>query len=147
MAGNYRCAIPQTPDVVDVVTRATIIKAPAIANNTPRNLNDLVAASIETRSLKRAREEGGRITDAELARAQVREHAVASELAAANYNPAGAPPWAIQMRNAIIQTLQTEIQTVKSEIRRRFAHLIEQSLLNSNLLCSFSARAMQSPEA
>ena len=143
MAGNYSSAIPQTPDVVDVVTRATIIKAPAIANNTPRNLNDLVAASIETRSLKRAREEGGRITDAELARAQVREHAVASELAAANYHAAGAPPWAIQMRN----TLQTEIQTVKDEIRRRFAHLIEQSLLNSNLLCSFSARAMQSPEA
>ena len=147
MAGNYRCAIPQTPDVVDVVTRATIIKAPAIANNTPRNLNDLVAASIETRSLKRAREEGGRITDAELARAQVREHAVASELAAANYHAAGVPPWAIQMRNAIIQKLQTEIQTVKSEIRRRLAHLIERSLLNSNLSCSFSARAMQSPEA
>ena len=140
MAGNYSSAIPQTPDVVDVVTRATIIKAPAIANNTPRNLNDLVAASIETRSMKRAREEGGRITDAELARAQVREHAVASELAAANYNPAGAPPWAIQMQNAIIQTLQTEI-------RRRFAQLIEQSLLNSNLSSSFSARAMQSPEA
>ena len=140
MAGNYSSAIPRTPDVVDVETRATIIKAPAIANNTPRHLNDLVAASIETRSMKRAREDGCWITDAELARAQVREHAVASELAAANSHAAGAPPWAIQMRNAIIQTLQTEI-------RRRYAHLIEQSLLNSIFLCSFSARAMQSPEA
>ena len=93
--------------------------------------------------MQRARDDGGRITDAELARAQVRGHAVASELAAANYHAAGAPPWAIQMRN----TLQTEIQTVKSEIRRRLAHLIERSLLNSNLSCSFSARAMQSPEA
>ena len=118
MAGSYSSAA--TPDVVDVVIRATIIKAPAIANNTPRELNGLVAASIETRSMKRAREDGGRITDAELARAQVREHAVAGELAAANYHAAGAPPWAIQMRNAIIQ-----------EIRRRHAHLIEQSLLIS----------------
>ena len=106
MAGNWSCPFPQTPLLADLAARGAITRAPAIANNDPRHINDFVAACVETRSIKRAREDGVTITEAEVARAQVRKYALACELASSSYNAAGAPPWAIQMRDDLMQYIR-----------------------------------------
>ena len=109
MAGNWTCAFPQTPLLADHAARGAIARAPAIANNDPRHINDFVAACVETRSIKRAREDGRTITEAEVARSRVRKHALASELACSSYYAAGTPVWAIQMRNDLLQALRNDL--------------------------------------
>jgi hypothetical protein len=110
MAGNWTCAFPQTPLLADHAARGAIARAPAIANNDPRHINDFVAACVETRSIKRAREDGRTITEAEVARSRVRKHALASGLASSSYHAAGAPLWAIQLRDELRDDLRNDLR-------------------------------------
>jgi hypothetical protein len=106
MAGNYNCAIPRTQRIANVAARTVTFRAPALAHNAPRQLDHLVAARRETRSMKRAREDGHTIADDEYTRDPIRQQAVASELASAEYYAAGAPLWAITMRDAVLDKMQ-----------------------------------------
>jgi hypothetical protein len=96
MAGNYNCAIPRTQRIANVAARTVTFRAPAIADNAPRQLDHLVAARRETRSMKRAREDGHTI--------------------------AGAPLWAITMRDAVLDKIQR-----RQSVPMRFSSYFERN--------------------
>ena len=119
MAGNYNCPIPRSLPLANAGARLVVDKAPAIANNSPRHLDHLVAACRETRSMKRARENGHTIADEEFARAMLRKQTVAIELASSVYHAGGTPLWAITLRDDLRDDINTLRDELRAEARRR----------------------------
>jgi hypothetical protein len=112
------CPIPRSP-LANAGARHVVNRAPPIANNAPRHLDHLVAACLETRSMKRARADGYTIAVEEYARALLRKQTVASEIASSVYRANGTPIWAITLRDDLREDMNALRDDLRAEARRR----------------------------
>jgi hypothetical protein len=104
---------PANQPPADLAAATSTYSAPAIPANAAPNAADLIHAVRETRSKKRARDEGKLITDHEYGSALVRQHAIASEHARFVYGGvAGVPQWGATLQ----QTLDDHIATMNTRL-------------------------------
>lgn len=98
---NYSVDIPPTVNLTDPAAAALAPSQPAIVAGSARALADVSNACAETKSRMKLRRNFDNVTEDEVSEAVVREFAVASEVAAGLYGPAGTPPWATAMVNQV----------------------------------------------
>ena len=111
---TYAIPFPANPAPADLAAATSTFTAPTIPANAVLNATNLFHAARETRSKKRARDEGKLITDNEFASALVRQHAIESEHARIVYGAAGVPQWGVTLQttlNNFIATLNNFIAT------------------------------------
>ena len=96
---TYAVEFPANQAPADLAAAYSTFRAPAIAADAEQNATHLVDAARETRSKKRARDEGKLITEEEFASALVRQHAIQSEHARIAYGGAqGVPAWGVRLQ-------------------------------------------------
>jgi hypothetical protein len=102
---TYPVAFPANQAPADFVAATSTFVAPAIAADAVQNAAHLVHAARETKSKKRAREDGKLITDDDFASALVQQHAIQSEHARAAYGTAeGMPAWGVRLQTTVGET-------------------------------------------
>ncbi len=113
---NYTTAVPALNALADRHANTVApVHAPAIVLGTPRNINDVQAATDDVKSRKNLREvDGNRVTDAEMGAARVRRHVILGENAVGMYPGAGAPAWFAPAMQVVLQgALQPLIHAVR----------------------------------
>ncbi len=113
----YALPFPANQPPADFAAATSTYSAPAIPANAALNATDLIHAARETRSKKRARDEGKVITDNEYTSALVRQHAIESEHARVVYGGvAGVPEWGAALKTTLdkfIATMNAFVTTSK----------------------------------
>ena len=103
----YAVPFPANLAPADLAAATSTFTAPNIPANALLNAADLVHAARETRSKKRARDEGKLITDREFVSALVLQHAIESEHARFAYGGAGVPPWGVTLQTTLNNLIAT----------------------------------------
>ena len=103
----YAVPFPANLGPADLAAATSTFTAPNIPANALLNAADLVHAARETRSKKRARDEGKLITDREFVSALVLQHAIESEHARFAYGGAGVPPWGVTLQTTLNNFIAT----------------------------------------
>jgi hypothetical protein len=125
----YAVPYPANQHPADLAAATSTYSAPDIPANAAMNTIDLIHAARETRSKKRARDEGKVITDNEYTSALVRQHAIESEHARVVYGGvAGVPQWG----EALKTTLDNFIETMNAFVTTSKIRLIRPSFLSDS---------------
>ena len=117
---TYTLGFPANAPPADAIASSSIYIAPDIPPNSVPRAIDLVEAARETRSKKRARDEGRILSDAEYAAACVRQHAIESEHARIAFGNAGAPLWAVALSTQVANLI-TSVANLNTTLTNHMA--------------------------
>ena len=104
---TYSVSFLANPVPADLASATSTFTAPTIPANAILNATDLIREARETRSKKRARDEGKLITDNEFASALVRQGAIESEHARNDHGADGVPQWAVTLQTTLNNFIAT----------------------------------------